>query len=159
MSVHRYVLRRDWLVGDGVLNMIMLNPSTANDTIDDPTIRRCVGFAKRWGYSGLAVTNLFAFRATNPTDLREHAKVDYALTVGIENDGHLIREARLAALVVCAWGDWGEIYGRDRDVMNRVLPDHTLGRIGQTKSGNPLHPCRTAYTNMPEIFRLAAVAT
>lgn len=152
---YRYTLRRSWLGTGGVLNFIMLNPSTADDVFDDPTIRKCIGFAKRWGFSGLVVTNLFAFRATDPAELRQLAKMDYAKAVG-ESDGHLIAEASQAAAVVCAWGDHGTLYGRDEDVLNRVLPTVTMGCIGRTKSGNPLHPSRTAYTSAPEVFRLAA---
>lgn len=78
MSNHRYTLRRDWLGVGGIVNFIMLNPSTADEIFNDPTIRKCIGFAKRWGFSGLVVTNLFAFRATDPADLRAWARVDYA---------------------------------------------------------------------------------
>ncbi len=151
---HRYTLRRSWLCGSGIVNFIMLNPSTADDVFDDPTIRKCIGFSKRWGFSGLVVTNLFAFRATNPADLREIAKLDYARAVGV-NDGHLIAEADNAAAVVCAWGDHGTLYGRDEDVMRRVLPEVSLGCIGRTKGGNPLHPCRAPYTLAPEMFRIS----
>ena len=106
MDNHRYTLRRNWIGDEGVVNFIMLNPSTADDNFDDPTIRRCVGFAKRWGYSGISVTNLFAYRATDPNDLIKLLMTNggFRLAVGEENTVHLGREAKNAQLIVCAWG-------------------------------------------------------
>ena len=84
------------------MNFIMLNPSTADDEFDDATIRRCVGFAKRWGFHGLVVTNLFAYRATKPSDLKALAARDLRLAIGERNEEHLRREADAAHSVVCA---------------------------------------------------------
>jgi hypothetical protein len=78
---------------------IMLNPSTATDTVDDPTIRRCVGFARREGYAQLEVVNLFAWRATDPNQLR-HVQDP----VGPDNDRHILAACTRAGLVVAAWG-------------------------------------------------------
>ena len=66
---YRYALWRRWAPGDDYVLLVGLNPSTADHRRDDPTIRRCIGFARDWGYSGLCVANLFAFRATYPRDL------------------------------------------------------------------------------------------
>ena len=159
MANQRYVLRRSWMGNGGVVNFIMLNPSTADDTFDDPTIRRCIGFAKRWGYCGLVVTNLFAYRATDPKDL--HALLmkegGFRLAIGEENPSHLDREARMAHCVVCAWGDnvlkmpkW--MGRRDHDVMLMLRP-YDLFCIRMTKSGNPVHPVREGYTDSPVVFR------
>jgi len=130
----------------------MLNPSTADDVFDDPTIRKCVGFSKRWGFSSLVVTNLFAFRATDPKDLRAMARVDYAKAVG-DNDGPLIEHAHGADLVVAAWGVHGDLMGRARDVLWRVLPETELYCIAKTKDGYPFHPCMARYTDTPVRFR------
>src|ERR1700675_2760492 len=105
MNNLRYVLRRSWMGDGGVVNFIMLNPSVATDIFDDATIRRCVGFGKRWGYSGLVVTNLFAYRATQPKDLMSLVDHNVGLAIGEENDAHIDREGRMAHAVVCAWGD------------------------------------------------------
>lgn len=67
--MHRYVLIREWDLNKPSLMIISLNPSTANEKINDPTIRRCIGFAKQWEFGKLFVTNLFSFRATSPKDL------------------------------------------------------------------------------------------
>ena len=70
-GLYRYSLTRKWEAWKGTVNFIMLNPSTADAQEDDPTIRRCIGFAKAWGYGGIVVTNLFAYRATNPKELKK----------------------------------------------------------------------------------------
>ncbi len=151
-NCHRVTLSRQWLGSGGLVNWIMLNPSTADDVFDDPTIRKCVGFSKRWGFSQMVVTNLFSFRATDPRDLRDLVKVYYARAVGI-NDGPLIEQASRADLVVAAWGNYGNLAGRADDVMTRVLPDVRMFCIGLTKAGQPLHPCMAGYTNAPVGFR------
>lgn len=79
-----------------------LNPSTADETMDDQTIRRCVGFAKQSGFAGLCITNLFASRATQPADMK--AAID---PVGSHNDQALLRVAQDASVIVAAWGNGG----------------------------------------------------
>jgi hypothetical protein len=145
---HRLVLTREWIGAGGTVNWIMLNPSTADDKFDDPTIRKCVGFSKRWGCSSMVVTNLFTFRATDPKDLRECAHRDWARAVGLA-DGALIEQARKSDLVIAAWGNHGNLYGRADDVKLRVLPGTKFYCIGTTKQGMPLHPVMAAYTDAP----------
>ena len=151
---HRYTLHRSWLGSGGVVNFIMLNPSTADDVTDDATIRRCKGFAKRWGYSGLVVTNLFAYRATQPKDLSALLNTNggFRLAIGEENTTHLDREAKYAHMVVCAWGDNCDLLPhRDLDVIS-MLRYRDLYCIRRTKKGNPAHPVREPYTDKPELF-------
>jgi hypothetical protein len=148
----RYVLRRSWLGDGGVVNFIMLNPSTADDVFDDATIRRCVGFAKRWGFSGLVVTNLFAYRATQPKDLKSLLSTDggFSIAVGEENTSHIYREAKSATAVVCAWGDNCDVLPhRDLDVIQMLRFDRDLFCIRRTAKGNPAHPVRERYTGAP----------
>jgi hypothetical protein len=142
----------------GVVNFIMLNPSTADDVFDDATIRKCVGFAKLWGFSGLVVTNLFAYRATQPKDLAKLLATNggYRLAIGEDNTAHLDREARNAKAVVCAWGDNCDILPhRDLDVIS-MLRGYDLLCIRRTKRGNPAHPVREPYTDAPAMFYPAA---
>lgn len=148
MRNHRYVLRRDWNRQQrGTVNFIMLNPSTADDVSDDATIRRCVGFAKRWGFSGLVVTNLFAFRATDPKDLLKMAVHNLVDAIGTENDEHIDREAKIADAIVCAWGNNGALRGRDLQVAGRLIEGYNLLCIRRTTLGNPAHPVRESYTD------------
>lgn len=129
---YRYVLWRKWDIAEDYVMFIGLNPSTADESEDDPTIRRCVQFAKDWGYSGLCMLNLFAFRATNPKVM-----MDAYNPVGIDNDEHLIMLSDKASRIVAVWGTNGSYKNRDIEVMS-FIPD--LHCLGITKNGSPKHP-------------------
>jgi hypothetical protein len=139
--IYRYTLKREWLGNGGMLNWIMLNPSTADDVFNNPTIRKCIGFAKRWGFSSIEVTNLFAMRATDPKELRSVSPAD---AIGDCNDAFIWHTAKRAKAICVAWGDGGTLYGRDEDVL-RALPIEPWC-IRTTKAGNPAHPSREGYT-------------
>ena len=130
---YRYSLQRRWLTGEGTVLFIMLNPSTADAETDDPTIRRCIGFAQRWGFRELVVGNLFAYRATNPQELTQ---VDDP--IGAENDYHLTEMSGSAVATIAAWGERGALRGRDTDVL-RILTG-SIEHLGLTKQGHPRHP-------------------
>ncbi len=133
---YRYRLGRVW---DPLIPrlccFVMLNPSTANAEVDDPTIRRCIGFAKSWGFGALEVVNLFAYRATDPRELkRVHGPV------GPENDYHIasvISDPR-CELVVAAWGNDGGRTPADRHFRENHCRDAKC--LGKTKAGYPRHP-------------------
>lgn len=110
-----------------------LNPSTADEVEDDPTIRRCVDYAKRWGYGALCMVNLFAYRATEPAVMKAHAA-----PVGDENDRWLVEVAKEAGVVVAAWGVDGKHSERDKAVI-RLLAGK-LSCLVKTKDGHPGHP-------------------
>lgn len=133
---YRYSLWRTWhgLLPNakGYAMFVGLNPSTADETNDDPTIRRCIAFAQSWGYEGLCVTNLFAFRATRPDDMK--AADD---PVGPENDKTLCDLAKSAGVVVAAWGVHGTHAGR-ADEIRAMLP--RLHYLRLTRDGHPGHP-------------------
>lgn len=129
---YRYALWRWWGEGDDYALIIGLNPSTADHRQDDPTIRRCIGFARDWGYSGLCVANLFAWRATYPEDLKAAAD-----PIGPRNDQWLRRLAADAAVIVGGWGNHGHHLDRARQVRALLPPWHAL-RLNS--SGEPAHP-------------------
>ena len=135
----RFALSRRWSEG-ATLGFLMLNPSTADESVVDPTIRRCIGFAQREGYGAIVVTNLFAYRATKPEDMRAQVDPD-----GPGNDEAIVSAARdLTEATVCAWGKHGSYRGRSRRVL-QVLADEGLTarllRLGPTnKDGSPRHP-------------------
>lgn len=131
-GTYRYALERRWSGAPAVL-FVMLNPSTADGEHDDPTIRRCIGFARSWGYGALLVANLLAFRATDPDDLP--AMPD---AVGPENDAWLARLSRRAALVVAAWGA-DTITGSRAPVVEAMFAGQ-LHALGLTARGAPRHP-------------------
>jgi hypothetical protein len=139
--IYRYALWREWIGGDGYVMFVGLNPSTADEILDDQTIRRCIAFAKAWGYGGLYMTNLFAFRATKPKDMKV---VDDP--IGPENDLYLMALAEEAGVIVAAWGANGTHRGRDAEV-RRLLP--TLHCLSLTKDGHPGHPLYLLKTLTP----------
>lgn len=96
--LYRYELWRRWSDGRRYVNFIYLNPSTADEHADDPTTRKCVKFAKTWGYDALCITNLFAFRSTDKKVMMAAAD-----PVGWGNNRHLLRVANDASLIVAAW--------------------------------------------------------
>lgn len=133
-GIYRYSLTRSWDALGTRCCFVMLNPSTADARVDDPTIRRCITYAKRWGYGALDVVNLFAFRATNPVELRR--AVD---PIGLVNDSYLLGTTRFAALVVCAWGTFGSFLRRDRYVTSMLRRNGvTLHALGFTRGTNAL---------------------
>lgn len=135
---YRYRLTRVWDASRPVVLFIMLNPSTADERADDPTIRRCIGFARRWDMGGLEVVNLFAWRSPSPATLRRVAD-----PVGPNNDAAIRRAASRAARIFAAWGNHGARNQRAADVM-RILGPIPVFCLGVTRSGQPRHPlyCR-----------------
>lgn len=135
---YRYSLVRAWGSGGRLARFVMLNPSTADATADDPTIRRCIGFARLWGLDGLAVVNLYALRSTDPAGLWA-ADVD---PVGPDNDRHLwaaaVHASDAETPLVAAWGVNAKA-SRIEAVLD--LPGmHRLQALGITKAGQPRHP-------------------
>ena len=121
---------------------VMLNPSTADGTQDDPTIRRCVNFARREGFDRLEVVNLFAYRATKPA-VMFNASPDVDI-IGPENQRHIEEALDLAGLIICAWGAHGDhslqgnfVLGWIEDANYRAAP---ICCLGTTKDGHPRHP-------------------
>lgn len=128
---YRYRLWRRWEEGPEVV-FVLLNPSTADGAVDDPTLRRCIGFARRWGMGGLQVVNLFALRATDPRALREAGD-----PVGPLNDQVLHEVAGNAARVVYGWGNHGVLFGRGEAVWRSLGSGQCFGL---TAVGQPRHP-------------------
>lgn len=129
--LYRYDLWRRWSDASYCL-FIGLNPSTADETTDDPTIRKCVAYAKEWRYGALCMVNLFAFRATQPKDML--AARD---PVGPDNDLTLAALSKRAGIVVAAWGNDGGHLGRDKQVVT-MIPH--LYCLKLNKDGSPSHP-------------------
>lgn len=133
----RYALTRRWQPNTVGIAFLMLNPSTADAFELDPTVRRCIGFAKAWGYGGLLVLNLFGLRSTDPRGLKTHPD-----PVGPDNDTVIGQWLDLlSGPVVAAWGVHGAYQQRDRQVAKLVAAHgKRLMCLGTTKDGHPLHP-------------------
>ena len=129
---YRYTLSRTWDGKKKTILFIGLNPSTANEKIDDPTIRRCINYAQNWGYGSLLMVNLFAYRATMPTELKNVKN-----PIGNDNDLHIIELSKKADIAVAAWGNEGTLLNRDKEV-KKILPNLMCLKIN--KSGQPAHP-------------------
>jgi hypothetical protein len=138
-GLYRYWLSRRWNDGP-LLPFVMFNPSTADASVDDPTIRRCMGFARREDYAGIWVINLHAFRATSPVDLRRALD-----PFGPENADICIKtfdDARDAGVpIICAWGALVADFGVEKPFLESSARRRArLLCLGKTKSGKPRHP-------------------
>ena len=143
---YRYTLTREWADGQCVVWM-MLNPSTATAEIEDPTIRRCIGFSKLWGYGRLIVLNLFGLRSTDPRGLTQ-----FADPVGLDNDFHIGRSLGQAGEIVCAWGCRQHLKaspvlsGRPAAVVKMIPSGIPVMCLGYRSDGAPRHPLMVPYT-------------
>lgn len=144
----RYQLTRGWHGGSRAnLGFVMLNPSTADAENNDPTIRKCIGFAQNLGYCGIVVTNLYAYRATDPADLR---RAGYP--VGDDNDYYIEHAAKRMSVetMVCAWGAGARGLARPAEVLALLrrlgVTPHALAL---TKDGVPRHPLYLPYASAP----------
>lgn len=138
--LYRYALWRTWGENSQHVMFIGLNPSTADESVDDPTIRRCIGFAKAWGFDGIYMLNLFAFRATDPQNMKGAAD-----PVGPGNDEALAYYRSRCQKVVACWGlpSLGEAWKRRvfrRGWEVRYAIGRTIECFGLVKSGEPKHP-------------------
>jgi hypothetical protein len=163
---HRYTLWREWDMSADLiatmpgydlaheyLNVIGLNPSTADETRDDPTIRRCIDFAQRFGFGALCMTNLFAYRATRPRELL--AARD---PVGRDNNEHIVRAAHGAGMVLCGWGQSVPIIRQRADFVTVLLQNMgvKLRCLHMNKDGSPQHPLYISADKLDEPFHLCA---
>jgi Uncharacterized protein conserved in bacteria len=143
---YRYVLVRAWAEPDNFCMFIGLNPSTATETEDDPTVRRCIAFAHRWGFGGMYMTNIFSIRATDPKVMLAHES-----PVGPENDQYLVETALISQRVVACWGAHGRHRGRGAEVAE-LMRRHRLYHLGLTKQGHPKHPLYLANATEPQLW-------
>jgi len=132
-GVYRYCLTRIWCPRKPLVTFVGLNPSTADATLDDPTVRRCIGFAAAWGGGSLCIVNLFALRSKNPALLRLSRD-----PVGPENDVWIDRAMKGAGVVIAAWGNVGATSGRATPLLQRHRRRFCYLRL--TKQGAPGHP-------------------
>lgn len=145
---YRYRLEREWDSDLPVGTWLMLNPSIADTKQDDPTIRKCVGFSRIWGLGGIVVVNLYAARATDPTELKHHDD-----PVGFFNDGHVARAVEEATgPIIAAWGSAGRsapgFWSRVNKVIN--LPEVAAAQldcVGVNRDRTPSHPLMLAYNS------------
>lgn len=138
--VHRYSLTRIWDNSFGYVALVCLNPSTADEKLDDHTIRRCVEFSRQWGFGGMHLYNIFALRSTDPQLLYTHSN-----PVGEQNN-EFLRAIPDSTPIICAWGTHGNFRDRGRNCLNFHL--HKLDRwcLRKTLDGCPGHPLYLPYS-------------
>ncbi|MBL8605195.1 MAG: DUF1643 domain-containing protein [Myxococcales bacterium] len=152
---YRYRLWRIWDEARAPVAFVMLNPSTADATSDDPTLRRCMGFARDWGAGGVVLVNVFAYRATKPTDLVAASRKALPSHVkGPDRDDHLRRVFAVVDHVVCAWGSHPIAKAYAREIMRLVPEGLEVSCLGLTKDGAPKHPLYLASITPRIPFRL-----
>tara|TARA_B000000609_G_C24097462_1_gene306402 strand:+ start:85 stop:597 length:513 start_codon:yes stop_codon:yes gene_type:complete len=148
--IYRYGLWRIWNEKLPKVLFIGLNPSTATETKNDPTIRRCIRYARDWGYGGYIMGNIFAYRSTDPKLMK---KADDP--VGPQNNTWLIKLNKEADLTIAAWGNHGEFKNRYKEVIKLIPNLHCL-KI--TKNGNPSHPLYLPQSLKPIIFNIKSTS-
>jgi hypothetical protein len=153
---YRWMLSRAW-AGGHQLCWIMLNPSTADDTVDDPTICRVIHFTKLWGNDGFTVVNLYPFRSPHPSECRKWADrgPDWSVRDALMNNASVVAEnAKKAHMIVAAWGtnawdsDW--IEGIVEDIIGDEEPWPAIYCLGMTKNGSPKHPLARGKHRVPD---------
>ena len=134
---YRYKLWRIWNTKKPKCSFIMLNPSKADAFTLDPTVRRCVDYAKQWGYGSLTVGNIFALKSTDPKELYRSDD-----PVGAGNDQALLEIVKDSDIAITAWGNHGTYLGRGNAVLNALLPlfSEKMAYLGLSEKGEPLHP-------------------
>lgn len=144
-GLYRYSLRRTLdMHGMRQILWVMLNPSTADATQDDPTIRRCIGFSKAWGFAELVVVNLYALRSTDPKTLWSASD-----PIGPDNDDHIRELAECSDMTVCAWGQPGPVKERALHVRG-LLPEAHYLKLN--KDGSPSHPLYLPKALTPKVW-------
>lgn len=150
--LHRYWLWRVWDPEKKPMVFIGLNPSTADEENNDPTVERMERRAREYEHGGLIVVNIFAFRATDPEDMKDSAEAGIDV-VGPENDRAIIEACKRAGLIVCGWGAHGGYLGRARTIKNLIIDCQSVfgpvAHLGLTKAGHPKHPLYIGYKTKP----------
>jgi hypothetical protein len=146
---YRYILQRTWGDPKDLVMYLMLNPSTATEIENDPTVERCQRRALSMGYGSFVVTNLFALRSTDPKALYESNS-----PIGEYNDKYILEYADKARMVICAWGNHGNYMRRGSEVVDKLskLYSEKLHCLKITKIGNPYHPLYVSYKTTPIPF-------
>lgn len=136
---YRYLLWRRLKEIGPIISYLGVNPSTADEKDDDPTIRREIGFAKQWGFAVVWAANFFAIRSTDPKKLRWEDD-----PVGVENDAYLQKVCEESDMIILCCGNWGYLNGRYKKVLEFLSSDEKvkpkLYHLGMTKAGYPRHP-------------------
>lgn len=145
---HRYLLWREWDLGERTVLWVMCNPSTADQDVLDPTLRRCLRYSRDWGYGGMWVANVFALRSTDPQGLHK-----FEFPTGRDNDAYLMHAAASCDLVMVGWGVHGSFLGRGEAASKILAKEAVLYCLGVNKDGTPKHPLYLRADAGRELYR------
>lgn len=141
---YRYVLERTFTSGKGSVNFILLNPSTADEFHNDPTIAKCEKWCIDNNIKTMYITNVFAFRATEPKDMLQSKD-----PIGQYNEGYLLHVANISDIIICGWGNHATHFNRHKELL-KLLAHFTLRCFKINKNGSPCHPL---YIPMKELSK------
>lgn len=148
-GLYRYSLTRIWDAAGPKASFVMLNPSTATEVQNDPTVERCERRARAMGYGAFQVANIFAYRATDPQDMRRAPD-----PIGPHNDAAILGAAEWADCIICAWGTHGAHLGRGAQVESLLRgKGHSLYHLGLSMGGAPKHPLYIGYAVKPTLWQ------
>jgi hypothetical protein len=147
---YRYLLWRKWNSKGKTVSFIMLNPSRADAHVNDPTITRCINFARSWSYGRLEVVNLFAYRTSKPSLLKQATE-----PIGSDNDRYILESVSKSDRVILAWGNHGRWRKQDLYVLQLLKSYTNLYSLGITKQGCPRHPLYLRSTVEPIICTIS----
>ncbi len=142
---YRYSIWRKWANKSRFVLFICLNPSIADESTDDPTLMKCLKYAKTWGYDGVRIANLFAYVASEPSEMKKAEN-----PIGPDNDAWLVKLSKEASLVIAAWGNDGSFQGRSQQVIKLIPGMHCLK---VNKTGEPAHPLYLTDNLKPKIIK------
>lgn len=143
--LYRYSLHRIWNDSRPLLLFVLLNPSTADETRDDPTIKRCIARAINTGFGGVEIVNIFAWRSIYPKSL-----LTCDDPVGPENDHAIRRATERSQMVICGWGKHGELHDRGRVVLKLIRSASRVPHaLKLNADGTPRHPLYLGYSIKP----------
>lgn len=137
-QLYRFLLTREWDSNKGKVMWIMLNPSTADAMNDDPTIKKCVSYADKWGYGSIAVVNTNPFRSPNPKEMRGHS---LPVDVWVQNHAVIERESANADMIVAGWGNDAEFEAL------KFFVNRFGNRLFALQVNNTAHPAHPLYLN------------
>lgn len=153
--IYRYSLWRRWRSTGRHVHWIMLNPSTADELRLDPSVTRCIGYTRDWGYAAAHVSNIFALRSTDPKALYHHLD-----PVGPGNNAAILRACESSSLVIVAWGIHGRLNNRGKEVLRLLAKAEVLVHsLHVTKDGHPGHPLYLPKSRKPSIHPLEVKLT
>ncbi len=142
---YRYTLWRIWNLNKPKVMFIGLNPSTADEINNDPTVTRCINYSKLWGYGGMYMMNIFAFRTTYPSELKKSTN-----PIGIDNDYWIKKVSKSVDKCIGAWGNDGDFLDRSKEII-KLIPQLYCLKINN--SGEPSHPLYLKSTLKPTLYK------